>query len=84
MIAERRADQRAVCSTAGAYEDQLVAGIERFFATRIFGPQRLTAFRSQQRVLARRLGHDATAERTRLESQLAAINQRLERQLAAI
>lgn len=65
-------------------EDELLAVIDRFFATRIFGAQRLAAFHSQHDALARQLDGTQAAERRRLEHQRANLAQRLERQLAAI
>ena len=65
-------------------EDELIAGIDRFFETRIFGSNRLAHFRTQQKALARELGRDVTADRQRLDEHRAAIDKRLERQVAAI
>lgn len=65
-------------------EDQLVEGVDRFFATRIFGAQRLAAFRSQHKVLNRQIDSSSTAERGRLRHEHTALEQRLERQLTAI
>ena len=60
------------------------SSLDRFFATRIFGPQRLAVFRSQHKLLARELSHDNGAERQRLRHKVATVNERLERQLATI
>jgi transcriptional regulator with XRE-family HTH domain len=50
----------------------------------IFGPTRLTAFRSQHRELARELDDTGNEERERIQHQLADIDTRIERQINAI
>jgi site-specific DNA recombinase len=65
-------------------EDRLLLVIDSFYATRIFGPERLTHFRAQHDTIARELQHGTSDERTRLERRLADLDRRLERQLAAI
>ena len=65
-------------------EDAVLKVIDAFFATRIFGPERLSHFRSQSAALARELKTDNGADRERLSSQLSDIDQRIHRQLAAI
>jgi hypothetical protein len=65
-------------------EDMLLDQIDRFFATNIFGPTRLAAFRSQHRQLAREVTDAGDEERERVQQQLADIATRIERQIAAI
>ncbi len=65
-------------------EDNLQPIIDRFFATDIFGPQRIHHFRAQHAALAPTLHDKETAQRKRLTAKLADLDQRLERQLAAI
>lgn len=65
-------------------EDNLQPIIDRFFATDIFGPQRIHHFRAQHAALAPTLRDKETAQRKRLTAKLADLDQRLERQLAAI
>jgi site-specific DNA recombinase len=65
-------------------EDRLLPLIDTFFASRVFGPQRLAHFKSQHRTLSREVSRDTSADRDRIEKQLAAIDQRLARQMAAI
>lgn len=65
-------------------EDALLKVIDPFFATRIFGPERLTHFRGQSTALAQELQSDNGAERERLSNQMADIERRITRQLAAI
>ena len=65
-------------------EDMLLEQIDRFFATNIFGPTRLAAFRSQHRELAREVVATGAQERERIQRQLADIDTRIERQIAAI
>jgi len=65
-------------------EDALLEAIDHFFATRIFGPERIAHFRSQYKALAAELQTDDGADRRRIESEIAEIEQRIERQLAAI
>ncbi len=65
-------------------EDRLVPLIDAFFASRIFGAQRIAHFESQHRTLSRELTRDTTADRDRIERKLAEIDQRLSRQVAAI
>ncbi len=65
-------------------EDTLLEAIDDFFATRIFGPERIACFRAQHKALATELQTDDGSERRHLESEIADINQRIERQLTAI
>jgi hypothetical protein len=65
-------------------EDRLLPVIDSFYATRIFGPERLTHFRAQHDTIARELQHGTNDESAWLERRLADLDRRLERQLAAI
>ncbi len=65
-------------------EDTLLEAIDDFFATRIFGPERIAHFRSQYKALAAELQTGDGADRRRIESEVAEIDQRIERQLTAI
>jgi site-specific DNA recombinase len=66
-------------------EDSLTHMVEQFFATNIFGPNRLRHFRVQHAAVAASIEADKTTQqRTRLVDQLADLDQRLQRQIAAI
>jgi DNA invertase Pin-like site-specific DNA recombinase len=66
-------------------EDRLTSLVDQFFATNIFGPNRLHHLRAQHASLATAIEEDKTTQqRTRLTDQLADIDQRIGRQLAAI
>lgn len=65
-------------------EDRILDAIDDFFATRIFGPQRLSCFRAQQQALTPALDRETGNQRGRLDRELADLEQRIERQLAAI
>ncbi len=65
-------------------EDALLEAIDGFFATRIFGPERIACFRTQHQDLAAELQTNDGTDRRRLESEIAEIEQRIERQLTAI
>jgi site-specific DNA recombinase len=65
-------------------EDNLQPIIDRFFATDIFGPQRVQRFRDQHAALAPALTNHDNTTRKRLTLTLADIDQRIERQIAAI
>lgn len=65
-------------------EDTLLLPIDRFLATNIFGPNRLTHFRAQHATLAHKLHHDHADERGRIDLQVAELDGRIARQLAAI
>lgn len=65
-------------------EDRLLDSVDRFFATRIFGPQRIACFRSQHGSLARDLDDVASNRRERLATRIADVDRRIDRQLAAI
>lgn len=58
--------------------------IDPFFATRIFGPEALPRFQAQSAAPARELQSDNGADRDRLKNQLADVERRITRQLAAI
>jgi hypothetical protein len=65
-------------------EDSLTTLIDSFFATRIFGSDRLTHFRAQGSTLASELRNRSDDKYTRIAKQLSEVDQRIERQLAAI
>jgi len=65
-------------------EDRITDLIDHFFTTRIFGPARIAHFKAQHADLARELAHRDDGQHARLTHQLADIDQRLQRQLAAI
>jgi site-specific DNA recombinase len=65
-------------------EDSLVRLIDSFFATRIFGADRLDHFRAQSSTLASDLQNRNGDKRKRIAKQLGEVDQRIERQLAAI
>jgi site-specific DNA recombinase len=65
-------------------EDNLIPIIDRFFAKDIFGPHRVQRFRDQHAALAPALMDQDTKQRKRLTTKLADLDQRIERQVAAI
>ena len=65
-------------------EDSLATLIDSFFATRIFGVDRLAHFRRQSASLTGELRDRDGDKRKRIAGQIAAIEQKIERQLAAI
>ena len=65
-------------------EDALVKVIDAFFATRVFGPKRLAHFRAQQAALTKEVHTDNGEERERIAREVSDVEQRIERQLAAI
>jgi hypothetical protein len=65
-------------------EDRITNLIDRFFATQIFGPARVARFKAQHADLARDLDDRDDGQRQHLANQLTDIDQRLQRQLAAI
>jgi hypothetical protein len=65
-------------------EDNLIALVDAFFGTRVFGPERLEHFRGQASALATESESNGSAERARAGDQLADVERRIERQLAAI
>jgi hypothetical protein len=65
-------------------EDRITNLIDRFFVTQIFGPARVARFKAQHADLARDLDDRDDGQRQHLTSQLTDIDQRLQRQLAAI
>jgi site-specific DNA recombinase len=66
-------------------EDRLTSLVDQFFATNIFGPSRLHHLRAQHASIATAIEQDKTIQqRARLTDQLADIDQRIGRQLAAI
>jgi hypothetical protein len=65
-------------------EDNLTTLIDSFFATRIFGSDRLAHFRAQSSTLASDLRNRNGDKRKRITRQLGEVDQRIERQLAAI
>jgi site-specific DNA recombinase len=65
-------------------EDSLVRLIDSFFATRIFGADRLDHFRAHSSTLASDLQNRNGDKRKRIAKQLGEVDQRIERQLAAI
>jgi site-specific DNA recombinase len=65
-------------------EDNLEPIIDKFFATDIFGPQRVRRFREQHAALTPALMDQDATQRKRLTATLANLDQRIERQVAAI
>jgi len=65
-------------------EDNVIALVDAFFGTRVFGPERLEHFRGQASALTAELESNGNAERARAGDQLADVERRIERQLAAI
>ena len=66
-------------------EESVLALIDGFFATRVFGPDRLAYLRSEQAVLAATLPTaDDDGEHREAKRRLSDVEQRIERQLAAI
>jgi hypothetical protein len=65
-------------------EDNLIALVDAFFGTRIFGPERLEHFRGQASTLAAETESKDGVERARVGDQLTDVEHRIERQLAAI
>ena len=65
-------------------EDRLTEMIDRFFATYIFGPNAVAHFRAQHTDLAPSIEDESAEQRERLTSQLSDLDQRIERQIAAI
>ena len=65
-------------------EDSLLTLIDAFFASRVFGPDRLAHFRRQSSTLAAEQEGRDGAERTRAVRRLGEVDQRIERQLGAI
>jgi hypothetical protein len=65
-------------------EDSLTTLIDSFFATRIFGADRLAYFRTQSSTMASEAQDRDDDKRTRITKQLSEVDQRIERQLAAI
>ena len=65
-------------------EDSLLTLIDAFFATRVFGPDRLAHFRKQSSTLEAEIQSKDGAERDACGPTLGEVEQRIERQLAAI
>jgi site-specific DNA recombinase len=66
-------------------EDRVTSLVDQFFATNIFGPNRLHHLRAQHASIATAIEQDKTIQqRARLTDQIADIDQRIGRQLAAI
>lgn len=65
-------------------EDNLEPIIDKFFATDIFGAQRVQRFRDQHAALVPALTDQDATQRKRLTATLADLDQRIERQIAAI
>ncbi len=65
-------------------EDSLVTLIDSFFTTRVFGADRLAHLRAQSSSLTSELKSRDGDERKRVAQQLSDVEQRIERQLAAI
>jgi hypothetical protein len=65
-------------------EDNVIALVDAFFGTRVFGPERLEHFRRQASALEAELESNGSAERERAGDQLSDVERRIERQLAAI
>jgi hypothetical protein len=65
-------------------EDSLLTLIDAFFATRVFGADRLAHFRKQSSTLAAEQESENGSERERAGRQLGEVDQRIERQLGAI
>lgn len=87
-IASALAAQRFLATGHGKWqyvrEDNLIALVDAFFGTRVFGPERLEHFRGQASALATELKSNGSVERDRAGDQLADVERRIERQLAAI
>ena len=62
----------------------MIALVDAFFGTRIFGSERLDHFRRQASSVAAELESNGNAERERAGNQLSDVEHRIERQLAAI
>jgi hypothetical protein len=75
-----------LCGCGGDLEraHSLTALIDSFFATRIFGTDRLAHFRRQSASLTGELRDRNGDKRKRIAGQLAEVEQKIERQLAAI
>jgi hypothetical protein len=67
-----------------AREDALLDVIDRFFATHIFGPERLERFRGQHASLIRELASEHDNGRERMEREIADLDRRIEMQIEAI
>ena len=65
-------------------EDELMSQIDRFFDFHIFGPNRFTHFRAQQNDLLTARDSETERRRQGLTKDLADIDHRIQRQLAAI
>jgi hypothetical protein len=65
-------------------EDALTRLVDSFFATRIFGPKALDHFQAQSSALASSLDTRSDGTRKRVARQLGEVDQKIERQLAAI
>lgn len=65
-------------------EKVLVPVVDAFFATRIFGPQRLEHFQSQANGLSTAVQSQSDEKRHRLQKIVSDIDTRLDRQIAAI
>jgi site-specific DNA recombinase len=65
-------------------EDALLDVIDRFFATHIFGPERIERFREQHASLVRELASDRDDGRERIEREIAGLDRRIEMQVEAI
>lgn len=65
-------------------EDTLTELTDRFFATHIFGSNRITHLKAQRSALKDELSDANDSQRKRLTVQLADLDQRIERQIAAI
>jgi hypothetical protein len=65
-------------------EKVLVPIVDGFFATRIFGAQRLEHFQSQSKSLSTAVNGQSEEKRQRLQKIVSDIDTRLDRQLAAI
>ncbi len=65
-------------------EKVLVPVVDGFFATRIFGPQRLEHFQAQMKGLSAAVQDQSDEKRQRLQKIVSDIDTRLDRQIAAI
>ena len=65
-------------------EESLITLIDSFFASRIFGADRLAHLRAQSSTLASELQSSNDDQRTRIAKQVGEVDQRIERQLGAI
>ncbi len=65
-------------------EDVLLPAIDRFFATNIFGAQRIHHLRAQHADLGQSIATEETQEHERLREQIADIEHRIEMQVRAI